>query len=58
MAQIQKIESERETIYELLSDVSIYQRDPKAAAQAQAREEDIMDELLELYERWEELEGA
>ncbi|OGX53841.1 MAG: ABC transporter ATP-binding protein [Omnitrophica WOR_2 bacterium RIFOXYA12_FULL_38_10] len=58
MAQIQKIESERETIYELLSDVSIYQRDPKAAVQAQAREEDIMDELLELYERWEELEGA
>ncbi|MBU0467746.1 MAG: ATP-binding cassette domain-containing protein [Candidatus Omnitrophica bacterium] len=57
-AQIQKIEEEREKLYAFLADVTIYQTDPKGAAEAQAREEDIVDELLELYQRWEELEAA
>lgn len=55
-ATIQKLEAEQENISLLLSDVAIYQSDPKRVEQAKIREEAIIDELLELYERWENIE--
>ena len=56
--QIQKLEGEQEELYALLADVAFYQKDPKEVARVQARDESIVDELLELYQRWEELEDV
>ncbi|MCK5083122.1 MAG: ATP-binding cassette domain-containing protein, partial [Candidatus Omnitrophica bacterium] len=56
--QIQKLEGEQEELYALLADVAFYQKDPKKVARVQARDESIVDELLELYQRWEELEDV
>ena len=56
--QIQKLEGEQEELYALLADVAFYQKDPKKVARVQARDEFIVDELLELYQRWEELEDV
>lgn len=55
--QIQRLEEEQEKICALLADVSFYQKDPKEVSTVQARDEAIVDKLLELYQRWEELDA-
>lgn len=56
--QIQKLEAEQENLYARLADISFYQKDPKEVAQAQTRADEISEELLKLYERWEYLEAS
>jgi ATP-binding cassette subfamily F protein uup len=56
--QIEKLEEEREALCELIADVALYRKDPRKAAEVQARDEAIVDELLALYRRWEQLEDA
>lgn len=56
LVQIPKFEKEQDELYEFLADGTIYQREPEKALQAQNRVESIVDELLEMYERWEALE--
>jgi ATP-binding cassette subfamily F protein uup len=56
--KIQKLEEEQQKLYELMADVSFYQRDSQEVAQTKARAEAIVDELLKVYERWEELESS
>ncbi|MEI7998497.1 MAG: ATP-binding cassette domain-containing protein [Candidatus Omnitrophota bacterium] len=55
-ALIQKLEEEQETLYALLADISFYQGDPQEVAKTQQRAEDVVDELLLAYQRWEQLE--
>ena len=56
--QIQNLESEQEELYALMADVSFYKKDPSEIAKAQDRDEVIVDELLKLYQRWEQLEDV
>jgi len=56
--QIEKLEEEQEKLYALLADLAFYQRDPKEVVQTKARAEVVADELLKMYERWEQLEDA
>ncbi|MDE2214852.1 MAG: ATP-binding cassette domain-containing protein [Candidatus Omnitrophica bacterium] len=55
--QIQNLEAEQERIGELMADLSFYQRAPREIAETQNRARSIMDEILQKYERWEELEN-
>lgn len=56
--QIQELEAEQETLYAQLADISFYQKDPQEVGQAQARADEIAEELLKFYERWEYLEAS
>jgi len=56
--RIEKLEAEQEEIFAVLSDVSFYQKDPKEIARVNARSEVLAQELLEVYQRWEYLEGS
>ena len=57
-AQIEKLEEEQAKLYEVLAEISFYQKDPKEVAQTQARSEALDAELLRAYERWEYLEAS
>ena len=57
-AKIEKLEAEREKLYDTLSDIAFYQKDAKEIAQTKARLESLEDELLRAYERWEYLEES
>jgi len=56
--KIEQLETERENIFTLLSDINFYQRDPKEIASTKARLEAVEDELLVAYQRWELLEDS
>ena len=57
-ATIEKLEQEREKIYDSLANPAFYQKDPQNIVQTKARLEVIEDELLRAYERWEYLEDS
>ena len=57
-AKIEKLELEQEEIFVLLADINFYQRDPQEIARVNARLEDLAQELLEAYQRWEYLEAS
>ncbi len=57
-AEIERLEEEQEKLYALISDITFYQRDPKEVSQTQARADEVADQLLKAYERWEYLEGS
>ena len=54
--QIQKLEEEQDGIYALMGEPGFFKGDPKEIARARDRAEAIIDELLKVYQRWEELE--
>jgi len=56
--KIEKLELEQEEIFALLSDINFYQKDPQEIARVNARSEDLADELLKVYQRWEYLEAS
>lgn len=56
--KIEKFESEREEIYTLMSDNSFYQKNPAEIAKIKSRLDALEDELLESFQRWEELESV
>jgi ATP-binding cassette subfamily F protein uup len=53
--RIETLEEEQRALVALLSDGSLYAKDPARAAQAQQRSAEIDDELTAALERWEEL---
>lgn len=55
---IEKLEAEHAKLYELLADVSFYQKDPKDVAKTQAKADQVDQELLRAYKRWEYLEHS
>ena len=56
--KIEQLENEQENIFALLSDVSFYQKDQSEVNRVQARSEELSEELLKVYQRWEYLEGS
>jgi ATP-binding cassette subfamily F protein uup len=56
-AQIEKLEIEREEIFTMMADNSFFQKDPAQITKTKARVESIEDELLQAFQRWEELES-
>lgn len=57
-ALIEKLEEEHAKLYESMADISFFQREPKEMAQMQARAEEVSEELLRAYDRWEYLDGS
>jgi ATP-binding cassette subfamily F protein uup len=57
-ALIEKLENEHRKLYEILADISFYQRDPKEVAQTKGRADAVDEELLRAYQRWEYLESS
>ena len=57
-ARIEKLETEQSELTAKLGDVSIYRRDPAAAAAAKARLDEIEAEHATAFARWEELEAV
>jgi len=57
-ARIEKLEDEQAAVFESLSDINFYQKDPKEIARVNARSEALAQDLLEAYQRWEFLEAS
>jgi ATP-binding cassette subfamily F protein uup len=57
-AQIAALEDEQEKLYALLADIAFYQKGPKEVSQVQTRVEEVEEELLKVYQRWEYLEAS
>ncbi|MFA5060040.1 MAG: ATP-binding cassette domain-containing protein [Candidatus Omnitrophota bacterium] len=56
--KIEKLEAEQDKLYTLLSDPNFFQKDPAQFAKTKSRLEEVEDELLAAFERWEVLEGS
>jgi len=56
-ALIERLENEHSKLYELLADITFYQRDAHEVKRTKARAEAVDEELLRAYERWELLES-
>ncbi len=56
-AKIEKLEIEREELFTMMADNSFFQKDPAEITKTKARLETIEDELLQSFQRWEELES-
>jgi ATP-binding cassette subfamily F protein uup len=56
-AKIEALEIEQAALIEKLADVTIYRREPDVATAAKARLDEIEQEHLEAFQRWEELEA-
>lgn len=57
-AKIEKLEEEQEEICALMADVTFYQKDPHEITRLRTRLDEIADDLLLSYERWENLEES
>jgi ATP-binding cassette subfamily F protein uup len=55
--RISALESEQKAIGERLADAQLYQSQPEEAQRLAARLSEIDDQLVQLLERWEALEG-
>ena len=56
VAKIEKLEATREELYVLLADGDFYKKEATEIAQTKAKLEEVEDELLVVFERWEQLE--
>lgn len=56
VSKIEKFETEQQELYAMLSDGDFYKKDSKEIAQIKERLEEVEDELLVVFERWEQLE--
>lgn len=56
--KIETLEAQQEKIYDILADVTFYQKGAKEIAKTKARLESLEDELLRAFERWEYLEAS
>ncbi len=56
--EIENLETEQEKLFTTLADVAFYQKDPKEVAKTQSRAEEVSNQLLKAYERWEYLEAS
>ena len=56
-AKIEKMESERERIFNVMAQPKFYQKDKNEIKQLNEKVDKIRESLKELYKRWEELEG-
>ena len=54
---LEALESEQEIVRKKLTDPDLYQNSPAEFMASSSRNEEIEEELLKLYERWEYLEG-
>ncbi len=54
--KIEKLEEQREELYTLMADPALFKKDPQEIVQARSKLEEIEDELLKNFERWEFLE--
>ena len=54
--RIEKLESEREELFTLMSDAEYFKKTPAEISEAQTKFKTIESELLSAYERWEYLE--
>ena len=57
-AKIEKLEMEQDELYTLMTDPAFFKKAPVEIAQAKSRLEQIEDELLKAFERWEILEDS
>lgn len=55
--KIEKLESEQEKLFALMSDPSFYQKKPDDISKTTAQSDALAQELAKLYSRWEALEG-
>ncbi|MDE2028252.1 MAG: ATP-binding cassette domain-containing protein, partial [Candidatus Omnitrophica bacterium] len=55
-ALIEKLENEHTKLSEVLADITFYQKDPKEVERVRAKAEQLGEELLRAYARWEYLE--
>jgi ATP-binding cassette subfamily F protein uup len=55
--KIQKLESEQEKLYAILSDPSYYQKDRGVIAETQTQADTLAQNIRDLYARWEHLES-
>ena len=56
-AQIEKLETEQNKIFDIMAQSDFFQRDSNEINQIKTKLESIEDELLKVYERWEYLEN-
>ncbi|MDP2653367.1 MAG: ATP-binding cassette domain-containing protein [Candidatus Omnitrophota bacterium] len=57
-AQIEKLEAEQDELYQQMTDPAFFKKPPAEITQAKARLEQIEDELLKTFTRWEFLEDS
>jgi len=55
-AKIEKLEARQDELYDILADVSLYQKDPEGIKKAKVELETVEDDLLVAFQRWEYLE--
>jgi ATP-binding cassette subfamily F protein uup len=55
--KIQTLEKQREDLFNAMSETSFFQKPPQEIAQAKTQLAFLEDELLETFQRWEELES-
>ncbi len=55
--KIEKLEVEQAALCALLADVEFYKKDPQEIAKVKQRSEAVAFEILESYQRWEQLEA-
>jgi len=56
VAKIEKFEATQEELCALLADGDFYKKEATEIAQTKAKLEEVEDELLVVFERWEQLE--
>ncbi len=56
--KIEALEAEQDKLFAMLADISFYQGDPVEVAKVQKRSDQIAQDLVQAYERWETLEAA
>ncbi|MFH1855842.1 MAG: ATP-binding cassette domain-containing protein [Candidatus Omnitrophota bacterium] len=54
--KIETLDAQQKELYNILTDVNFYKKDPKEITQLTAKSKDVERALLEAYQRWEELE--
>lgn len=56
-ATIEKLENAQDELYTLMSEASFFKKSPQEISQAKAKLEQIEEDLLKAYQRWEYLEN-
>lgn len=56
--KIERLEAEQEALAADLADISFYQKDQAEIEKATKRSQDLVEELLQAYQRWEYLEDS
>jgi ABC transport system ATP-binding/permease protein len=55
--KIEKLEQEQQEVFAFLSDPETYRKSPEKIAEAKARSEELKEEIISAYSRWEYLES-